>query len=63
MASKPFEEVEMTSDIHHTDHSDSDGDIDTRKNTWARLMPVIACGAGLFSDGYLNNVSESLRTS
>jgi hypothetical protein len=27
-----------------------------QKNTWKKLMPVIACGAGLFSDGYLNNV-------
>lgn len=28
----------------------------TEKNRWERLWPVIACGAGLFSDGYLNNV-------
>jgi hypothetical protein len=28
----------------------------TQKNTWRKLMPVVACGAGLFSDGYLNNV-------
>lgn len=26
------------------------------KGKWERLWPVIACGAGLFSDGYLNNV-------
>jgi hypothetical protein len=26
------------------------------KGRWERLWPVIACGAGLFSDGYLNNV-------
>jgi hypothetical protein len=32
---------------------------DTQKNTWKKLMPVIACGAGLFSDGYLNNVCLS----
>ena len=24
---------------------------------WEKLWPVIACGAGLFSDGYLNGVS------
>jgi len=24
--------------------------------TWKKMMPVIACGAGLFSDGYINNV-------
>jgi hypothetical protein len=28
----------------------------TEKGKWERLWPVIACGAGLFSDGYLNNV-------
>ena len=28
----------------------------TEKSKWERLWPVIACGAGLFSDGYLNNV-------
>lgn len=26
------------------------------KTRWERIMPVIACGAGLFSDGYLNGV-------
>jgi hypothetical protein len=29
----------------------------TEKGRWERLWPVIACGAGLFSDGFLNNVS------
>ena len=28
----------------------------TEKGRWERLWPVVACGAGLFSDGYLNNV-------
>lgn len=28
--------------------------------TWKRMIPVIACGAGLFSDGYINNVSFNL---
>ena len=26
------------------------------KTNWKNLIPVIACGAGLFSDGYINNV-------
>lgn len=26
------------------------------KSRWERSWPTIACGAGLFSDGYLNNV-------
>lgn len=30
----------------------------TEKGRWERLWPVIACGAGLFSDGYLNNVRQ-----
>jgi hypothetical protein len=28
-----------------------------RKSIWTSLLPVMACGAGLFSDGYVNNVS------
>lgn len=31
--------------------------VDTNKSFWEKLWPVIACGAGLFSDGYLNGVS------
>lgn len=31
------------------------------KGKWERLWPVIACGAGLFSDGYLNNVRQLQR--
>ena len=31
---------------------------DVEKGRWERLWPVIACGAGLFSDGYLNNVRQ-----
>ena len=27
------------------------------KGRWERSWPTIACGAGLFSDGYLNGVS------
>lgn len=26
------------------------------KKFWHALFPIIACGAGLFSDGYVNNV-------
>lgn len=28
----------------------------TAKSRWERSWPTIACGAGLFSDGYLNGV-------
>ena len=46
--------------------TDAKGDIErrgsvakTEKGRWERLWPVIACGAGLFSDGYLNNVRRT----
>lgn len=29
---------------------------DPTKSRWERSWPTIACGAGLFSDGYLNGV-------
>jgi hypothetical protein len=29
---------------------------ETTKTWWQRRAPVIACGSGLFSDGYLNGV-------
>lgn len=32
------------------------------KGRWERSWPTIACGAGLFSDGYLNGVSTHLHT-
>ncbi|PGG96588.1 hypothetical protein GX51_07750 [Blastomyces parvus] len=35
---------------------------DTPKTRWERVWPVIACGAGLFSDGYLNNIIASVNT-
>ncbi|KAF2647893.1 MFS general substrate transporter [Lophiostoma macrostomum CBS 122681] len=34
----------------------------TEKSRWERLWPVIACGAGLFSDGYLNNIIGPVNT-
>lgn len=27
-----------------------------KKSLWKSILPVMACGAGLFSDGYINNV-------
>lgn len=35
---------------------------EVRKGRWERSWPVIACGAGLFSDGYLNGVIGSVTT-
>lgn len=34
----------------------------TEKSFWDRIWPVLACGAGLFSDGYLNGVIGSVST-
>jgi hypothetical protein len=31
----------------------------TEKSRWDRMWPIIACGAGLFSDGYLNAVCST----
>lgn len=31
-----------------------------QKSFWTTILPVMACGAGLFSDGYINNVRVSL---
>ncbi|KAI9818777.1 MAG: hypothetical protein M1827_007597 [Pycnora praestabilis] len=32
------------------------------KSFWERIWPAMACGAGLFSDGYLNNTIGSVNT-
>lgn len=33
--------------------------LEVSEKTWTqRMLPVFACGAGLFSDGYLNGVSR-----
>lgn len=54
MASKP----EETGDIDRRyDASIEEVPLDAvPKGRWERSWPVIACGAGLFSDGYLNGV-------
>lgn len=31
------------------------------KSRWERIWPAMACGSGLFSDGYINNVSRAVR--
>ena len=36
--------------------------MDENKTTWKRLMPAAACGAGLFSDGYLQAVIGPVNT-
>ncbi|KAJ3120578.1 hypothetical protein HK100_012737 [Physocladia obscura] len=41
---------------------DATPDLDRAQDFWSAIMPVIACGAGLFSDGYVNNVIGSVTT-
>lgn len=57
MASKMDEKVNEKT---YTKESDGTPDINSLGNTpksrWERSWPIIACGAGLFSDGYLNGV-------
>ncbi|KAI9824768.1 MAG: hypothetical protein M1832_001596 [Thelocarpon impressellum] len=55
--------LESPSSLDRRDTSQFDVPIeDTEKSRWERLWPTIACGAGLFSDGYLNNVIGSVNT-
>ncbi|CAN8098428.1 unnamed protein product [Discula destructiva] len=41
---------------------DHDVPLDQAQPTRTSLLPVFACGAGLFSDGYINNVIGSVST-
>ncbi|AEO59039.1 hypothetical protein MYCTH_2111282 [Thermothelomyces thermophilus ATCC 42464] len=36
--------------------------VQENKSFWKSIVPVMACGAGLFSDGYINNVIGSVVT-
>ncbi|KAM3066167.1 glycerophosphoinositol permease [Clarireedia jacksonii] len=48
------------SDSADSQHNDPLADIP--KTRWERLWPAMACGSGLFSDGYINNVIGSVST-
>jgi hypothetical protein len=44
---------------HNAGRIDYSGDVpvaELPKSFWSRIWPVFACGAGLFSDGYLQSV-------
>lgn len=45
---------------HDRRESTADALTNVPKSRWERSWPVIACGAGLFSDGYLNGYAYSL---
>jgi hypothetical protein len=51
----PQEDVTFAPDTTYNEPTHADN----QKTTWKKIMPIVACGAGLFSDGYLNNVSRA----
>lgn len=44
-------------EVDAAEQPQSPAPVEDQKSFWAKLLPVMACGAGLFSDGYINNVS------
>ncbi|KAJ6019995.1 Glycerophosphodiester transporter GIT2 [Penicillium canescens] len=60
MAATDAEKTEKVADLTH---EELQVPLDAvPKSRWERSWPVIACGAGLFSDGYLNGVIGSVNT-
>lgn len=45
-----------TKDDSNNNHITQDEDTHPRKTFFQAALPVFACGAGLFSDGYVGNV-------
>ncbi|KAK8044939.1 hypothetical protein PG993_004963 [Apiospora rasikravindrae] len=46
--------------VAHDGTGDAAPPVDDNKKFWHALFPIVACGAGLFSDGYVNNVIGSV---
>lgn len=54
-------QVNSEQDAQHRADAGSDSDVPVDqlpKSRWERTWPTIACGAGLFSDGYVQAVSH-----
>lgn len=49
-------QADSGSDAPYVQNVDDDPLANTGKNRWEKIWPAMACGAGLFSDGYVNNV-------
>ncbi|KAF4994251.1 hypothetical protein FDECE_13190 [Fusarium decemcellulare] len=47
---------------HNSDNAEVSEDSAPQRSWSETVMPVFACGAGLFSDGYINNVIGSVNT-
>ncbi|KAL2069597.1 hypothetical protein VTL71DRAFT_14276 [Oculimacula yallundae] len=59
---EPSVQADSGSDAQYVQNVDSNYSETTSRNRWEKLWPVMACGAGLFSDGYVNNVIGSVST-
>ncbi|GKZ81173.1 hypothetical protein AnigIFM56816_005685 [Aspergillus niger] len=53
---------ELVVSPHGDPHIDEDPLADTEKSFWERSWPTFACGAGLWSDGYLQYVIGTVNT-
>ncbi|KAH6993650.1 major facilitator superfamily domain-containing protein [Fusarium venenatum] len=55
-------DTNASDEVHHNDEAHTSQD-DIPQRPWTETaLPVFACGAGLFSDGYINNVIGSVNT-
>ncbi|KAM0227788.1 hypothetical protein ACHAPO_011263 [Fusarium lateritium] len=55
-------DTNASDEVHYNDEAHTSQD-DIPQRTWTETaLPVFACGAGLFSDGYINNVIGSVNT-
>lgn len=64
MEKQPNETLDQETSYENRDRARSIDDIpleELPKGRWERLWPTIACGAGLFSDGYVQAVSRKLH--
>ncbi|KXT12803.1 hypothetical protein AC579_1822 [Pseudocercospora musae] len=60
--SGPVEDINPQSSVEYTRNIEIPALEDVRKSRWQRSWPTIACGAGLFSDGYLQSVIGPVNT-
>lgn len=51
-------DIAREAEARHDKAQESNEPVEVQHKTfWQAALPVFACGAGLFSDGYINNVS------
>ncbi|KAH6679283.1 major facilitator superfamily domain-containing protein [Halenospora varia] len=59
-ATKRSDSTESPTEVQDSYVQNGDPLAELPKTRWERLMPAMACGSGLFSDGYINNVIGSV---